>query len=379
MKRLLIPAILLVLHWTAFGQSQKWTEEKANDWYSHQSWLVGSNYIPAYADNQLEMWQSDTFDIDRINLELGWAESLGMTTMRVFLHDLLWKQDPGGFRRRIDKFLTVAKRHRIRPIFVIFDSCWDPYPAVGIQPKPRPGVHNSRWLQSPGAAALKDPRQYDRVLEYATNVVLAFADDDRILAWDVWNEPDNTNDSSYGKVEPPNKVELVQALLPRVFAYVRAGRPTQPLTSGLWKGDWSSPDKLSPIEKIQIEQSDFISFHNYGKPEEFEKRIQSLQQYHRPILCTEYMARPQGSTFQSILPVAKKYNVAAINWGFVAGRTQTWLPWDSWQHAYVDHQPPVWFHDIFQASGKPYSETEVAFIRDILAQEQRAKGRAAGK
>jgi hypothetical protein len=379
MKRLLIVFILLALNWTAFAQAQKWSEEKANDWYSHQPWLVGSNYIPAYADNQLEMWQSDTFDPDRINLELGWAESLGMNTMRVFLHDLLWRQDPSGFRRRIDKFLSVAKRHHIKPIFVIFDSCWDPYPAVGIQQRPRPGVHNSRWVQSPGAAALKDPTQYDRVLEYATNVVLAFADDDRILGWDVWNEPDNTNASSYGRTEPPNKVALVQALLPRAFAYVRAGRPTQPVTSGLWEGDWSSPDKLSAIEKIQIDQSDFLSFHNYGKPGDFEKRIQWLQQYHRPILCTEYMARPEGSTFQGILPVAKKYGVAAYNWGLVAGRTQTWLPWDSWLHPYVDRQPAIWFHEIFQTNGKPYSETEVAFIREIVAQEQKAKAHATGR
>ena len=330
---------------------------------------MGSNYIPAYASNQLEMWQAETFDADRVEMEFQWAERMGMNTMRVFLHDLLWKQDPNGFRKRIDKFLTVAKRHNIKPIFVLFDSCWDPFPDLGIQRPPRPGIHNSRWVQSPGAAALQDPKQHIRFLEYATNVVLAFADDDRILAWDVWNEPDNTNDSSYGKSEPTNKKALVLALLPKVFDFVRSGRPTQPLTSGLWHGDWSSPDKLTPIEKIQIEQSDMISFHNYGPPEEFEKRIEWLQAYKRPIFCTEYMARPTGSTFQAILPVAAKYKVAAINWGFAAGRTQTWLPWDSWQQPYTDRQPEVWFHDIFTTNGPPYRPEEVEFIRDIIASQ----------
>jgi hypothetical protein len=371
MKRLLIP-LILGLSCTAWAQSVKWSEEKANDWYARQPWLVGANYIPATAVNQLEMWQPDTFDLDRVNLEFYWAENLGMNTMRVFLHDLLWKQDPSGFRKRIDQFLGVAKKHHIRPILVLLDSCWDPFPELFHQRPPQPGIHNSRWLQSPGAKALADPKQELRILEYVQNVILAFADDDRILAWDVWNEPDNVNQGSYGRVEQPDKQKTVLALLPKIFQYARSGRPTQPVTSGVWKGDWSSPDKLSPFEKIQLEQSDIISFHNYGKPEEFEKRVGWLQQYKRPILCTEYMARPTGSTFEAILPIAKKNKVAAINWGLVAGKTQTWLPWDSWQHPYTDpnQQPAVWFHDIFRFNGTPYSQQEVDFIRQIIGDQQ---------
>jgi len=367
-------AIFLFLSVLAPAQTPQWSPEKANDWYAKQPWLVGSNYIPATAINQLEMWQAETFDSTRIDMELGWAESLGMNTMRVFLHDLPWQQDPGGFRRRIDRFLTIAKKHKIRPILVLFDSCWFPFPEVGIQPIPRRGVHNSGWVQSPGAKALTDPKQETRLLNYVQEVVLAFSTDDRVLAWDLWNEPDNTNGSSYGGTEPRNKVDRVRALLPEVYKYARAGLPTQPLTSGVWKsGDWSSPDKLDPIEKIQMELSDIVSFHNYGKPEEFEKRVQWLQAYHRPILATEYMARGNGSTFQGILPIAKKYRVAAYNWGFAAGKTQTWLPWDSWQHPYTDRQPELWFHDIFAANGTPYLQEEVDFIRSMTG------GKATGK
>ena len=104
-------------------------------------------------------------------------------------------------------------------------------------------------------------------------VIGAYRYDKRVLAWDLWNEPDNLNDSSYKSLEPPNKMQLVLALLPKVFAWARAVDPLQPLTSGVWKGDWSSPEKLSPIEKIQLEQSDVISFHNYDGPAEFEKRV----------------------------------------------------------------------------------------------------------
>jgi Cellulase (glycosyl hydrolase family 5) len=347
--------------------SPRWTETAANAWYAKQPWLVGSNYIPATAINELEMWQADTFDPQRIDTELGWAQSIGLNTMRVFLHDLLWQQDPDGFKKRIDTFLSIAAKHHIKPLFVLFDSCWDPNPHLGKQRAPTPGVHNSGWVQSPGAKALQDPQQYPRLEGYVKGVVGSFAKDDRILGWDVWNEPDNTNEPAYSKLEPPNKVELVQALLPKAFEWARSVHPTQPLTSGAWKGDWSDPSKLGPTEKIQIELSDAISFHNYDKPEEFEKRVIWLQQYHRPIICTEYMARGNGSFFQGTLPIAKKYHVAAINWGLVAGKTQTYLPWDSWKHPYTDREPAIWFHEIFRTDGQPYSQDEVAFIRTITA------------
>jgi Cellulase (glycosyl hydrolase family 5) len=356
-RRIVSLLVLLLAGTTLPAAPKPWPQNKANAWYRQQPWLVGSNYIPSNAINQLEMWQAATFDPQRIDTELGWAESLGMNTMRVFLHDLLWEQDQAGFRQRLDTFLTIANKHHIRPLLVLFDSCWDPNPQLGPQRAPKPGVHNSGWMQSPGAGALDNPAQYPRLKAWVKGVVGAFAKDRRILGWDVWNEPDNTNDGSY--TDPPDKVQRVLVLLPQAFAWARSVHPVQPLTSGIWKGDGS------PTEKIQLENSDVISFHSYDPPDEFESRVKSLTHYGRPILCTEYMARPRGSTFASILPVAKKYDVGAMNWGFVQGKTQTYLPWDSWQHPYVDHPPEVWFHDIFYPDGKPYRQEEVEFIRAI--------------
>jgi hypothetical protein len=349
----------------AHGQSSRWTAEQAEQWYQHQPWLVGSNFIPADAINELEMWQATSFDAAEIDKELGWAQGLGMNTMRVFLHDLVWEQDSAGFKNRIEEFLSIASRHHIRPIFVLFDSCWDPYPKLGPQRPPIPGVHNSGWVQSPGAKALSDPAQEGRLRDYVEGVVGAFRADPRVLAWDVWNEPSNTNGGAYGKVELKNKGEYVRNLLPKVFAWAREAHPSQPLTSGLWEGDWSSPEKLDPIGRIQLEQSDVISFHNYSWPEDFEKHVEWLEPYHRPILCTEFMARPVGSTFDGILPIAKKHHVAAINWGLVAGKTQTYLPWDSWQKPYVLEPPQVWFHEVFHADGSPYREREAEMIREL--------------
>lgn len=345
------------------GQDARWSEAKANDWYTQQPWLVGANFVPSNAVNELEMWQADTFDPKEIDREFEWAQGIGMNTMRVFLHNLLWEQDPAGFQKRVDQFLAIASAHHIRPIFVLFDSCWDPDPKLGPQRPPIPGVHNSGWVQAPGRQILKDSAQYPRLKAYVQGIVGAFASDQRVLAWDVWNEPDNTNGSSYGRLEPDNKADLVLALLPQVFAWAREAHPIQPLTSGVWKGDWSALERMSPMARVQITQSDVITFHDYEWPENFEARIRMLQQYHRPIICTEYMARGAGSVFDLALPLAKQYHVGAINWGLVKGRSQTYLPWDSWQHPYIAETPTVWFHDVFYEDGTPYRVREAELIR----------------
>lgn len=347
--------------------TQRWSQSQAAAWYARQPWLIGANYVPASAINQLEMWQSETFDPERIDQELGWAQALGMNTMRVFLHDLLWQQDSEGFRQRLERFLQIASRHGIRPMLVLFDSCWDPQPHLGPQPAPRPGVHNSGWVQSPSASALADPAEYARLQSYVTGIVGAFATDTRILAWDVWNEPTNVNDSIFPGAEAPNKVDLVLALLPQVFAWARAAGATQPLTSALWaaEDDWSSPRRMKAIERIQLSQSDILSFHNYQDPREFQRHLQWLISYHRPIILSEYLARGFGSTIEGILPIARRHKVGAINWGLVAGKTQTYFPWDSWQKPYVDRPLKIWHHDLLRADGSPYSHTEATCIRDL--------------
>ncbi|HVI79055.1 MAG TPA: hypothetical protein VM715_13000, partial [Candidatus Acidoferrum sp.] len=239
-SRLAVFVILILLGTSNFliAQTERWTEEKAKGWYDQQAWLVGSNYIPTDAINELEMWQPQTFDPQEIDKELGWAENMGMNTMRVFLHDLPWQADPVGFKRRIDQFLEISSRHHIKPLFVLFDSCWDPNPKLGVQHPPIPGVHNSGWVQSPGAAALKDPGQQERLRAYVVGVIGGFANDSRVLGWDVWNEPSNTNNGSYGKQEPKNKAQLVEEMLPKVFAWAREAHPSQPLTSGVWDIDF---------------------------------------------------------------------------------------------------------------------------------------------
>jgi hypothetical protein len=351
----------------ALADTTQWPVAKANAWYAKQGWLVGANYIPADAINQLEMWQAETFNPAQIDKELGWAESIGMNTMRVYLHDKLWEQDAPGFKKRIDAFLGLASKHKIKPLLVFFDSCWDPDPKLGPQKAPTPGVHNSGWVQSPGKAGLANVANYPRLRAYVQDVMRTFANDERILGWDLWNEPDNAlGGSGPEAAEGKEKIRLVTALLPRVFEWAREADPSQPITSGVWiRDDWASKDKLTPIERTQLEQSDVITFHVYDWPEVLERKIVQLKTYRRPIICTEYLARGAGSTFDTSLPVAVKHNVGMINWGLVDGKSQTRFPWDSWQKPYTNGGPVVWHHDVFHADGKPYRQAEVDQIRAL--------------
>jgi Cellulase (glycosyl hydrolase family 5) len=345
----------------ASAEPARWSVDRANRWYQAQGWLVGGNYVTSTAINQLEMFQPGTYDPRRIDDELRVARVLGFNTVRVFLHDLLWAQDRQGFARRLAQFVAIAASRGIKPLFVLFDSCWDPHPALGAQRAPTPGVHNSGWVQGPGAEHVDDARYRGVLQDYVTGVLSLFRNDNRVLGWDLWNEPDNPA-AVYRKVERKDKLDVVATLLPQVFQWARAVDPVQPLTSGVWQGSWGSG--RSAIAGIQLDNSDVITFHSYAKPAEFERRIAELAPLGRPILCTEYLARSLGSTVEGILPVAKQHNVGAFNWGLVAGKTQTYLPWDSWDHP--DLTPPAeWFSDLLQLDGRPYLDSDVRTIRNV--------------
>ena len=348
----------------------RWTASRANKWYkSQQQWIIGSNYAPAYASNQIEMFSAETFNITAIDRELEVAAKLGMNSMRVFLHNLLWEKDSQGFLERLREFLSVAAdKYGIRIMFVLFDSCWAPHPHLGQQEAPIAGVHNSRWVQAPGAKLLSNRTRYPALKEYVQGVVSAFKDDERVLVWDVWNEPDNLNAGIFKEL--PNKQELIADLLPQVFQWIRDVGPIQPLTSGVWHNDLNAV-----IPQLQLMESDIISFHQYSNALDFQLFIKRLKwiinwrhhDFKRPIFCTEWLARTVGSTVEAILPVARRLNIAMYNWGLVAGKTQTYYPYDSWRDPYVGgHKLSLWFHDLFNTDLSPYSQAEYDFIQSVI-------------
>lgn len=335
------------------GQPQKpqrWPADKANAWYAKQPWLVGCNFIPSTAVNQLEMWQAESFDPATLDKELGWAASLGMNCVRVYLHDLAWQADADGFKKRMGRYLELADKHKIRTIFVIFDACWLPDPKVGKQPEPVPGVHNSGWVQSPAHDLVTRPKEWDRLKKYVRDVVGHFGQDERILLWDVYNEPGNS------KLD-----ERSLPLLEAVFSWARAAKPSQPLSAGVWYGN-------KTLNDYQLEASDVITFHNYNDAANLKAEIASLKKLGRPVICTEWMARTRNSTVETHLPIFKEANVGCLCWGLVRGKTNTIYPWNSPKGA---KEPAVWFHDLLRPDGAAYNPAEAAVFLRLTG---RAKG-----
>ena len=329
----------------------KWDIKKANDWYAKQPWFVGCNYIPSDAINQLEMFQKDTFNSERINQELTWAEELGFNALRVFLHYLLWQDNFSGFKKRLNQFLQLCQKHNIKVLFVLFDDMWNQDPKIGLQPDPIPGVHNSGWLASPGRKYVLDETYFPDLKDYVQDIINYYALDDRILGWDLYNEPGNMG--MRNKSLP---------LLIASFCWARESNPSQPITVGIWQLHLKSKT-WKALGNVSIQCSDIISFHDYREIDKTSETIQELRKHERPILCTEYLARTLNNQFQTHLPIFKKYKIGAFNWGLISGKTQTIY---SWLSKKGDPTPEMWYHDIFYEDGKAYSIEEINFLKSLL-------------
>jgi hypothetical protein len=327
--------------------SAVWSKQKAKDWHEKQGWVSGCNFQPSSAINQIEMWSAETFDTVTINKELYWAEELGFTAMRVYLSSVVWKNDPEGLKDRIDKYLAISDKHHIKSIFVFFDDCWNKESEYGKQPDPEPGIHNSGWVQDPSYSLRQDTVSLFPVLEkYVKDVMGHFKSDRRILLWDLYNEPGN---SDYGISSLP--------LLKNVFGWAREIKPEQPVSAGIWYF------KCNELNVFQVENSDVITYHNYLEPPKHQLWINFLKMYDRPMICTEYMARKNDSKFQNILPLLKENNIGAINWGFVSGKTNTIFAWS--EPLPNQKEPELWFHDIYRQDKTPFDPEEINVIKSL--------------
>jgi hypothetical protein len=323
-----------------------WSIEKANNWYKEHKWISGANFLPSTAINQLEMWQADTFDPTTIDKELGWAQSIGFNTMRVYLHSLAWKQDKEGFKSRMDQYLTIANKHQIKTIFVFFDDCWNKQAKIGKQPAPKLGIHNSGWVQDPGDPNSKQEENFGALEKYVKDVMTHFKTDKRILLWDLYNEPGNSG-----------KLTTSLPLLKSIFTWARAVNPEQPISAGLWAWDYNE------LNAFQALNSDVITYHDYEEPKWHQRVLEMLKSHGRPMICTEYMARTRGSRFENVMPILKKENIGAINWGLVDGKSNTKYAWDT--PIKTGAEPKEWFHEVFRKDGKPYKVAEVEIIKKL--------------
>lgn len=339
----------------------RWSQDRARSWADETGWLNGCNFSPSTAANQLELWQADTFDPETIDRELGWAATTaGLNTIRLFLHDLAWQVDPAGFLDRVDRVLDLAAGHGISVMPVLFDGIWDPDPRPGPQRAPRPGIHNSTWLQGPGAAVLDDRSRWPSLRPYVEAVLERFGDDGRVVAWDLFNEPDSPN-VAYARRDPANKPDLVADLLEQVWDWAEAVDPVQPLTVGVYLFPNRHPERASRVGRIALERSDIVSFHCYQGEAGLREAIATLRSQGRPLVCTEWMGRP-GSPV-ALAQVLHDEGVGAYMWGLVDGRTQTRFPWTSWLRRTGPDAP--WFHDLLHSDGRAYDEQEVALLRSL--------------
>jgi len=369
----------------AARSTTRWSVERAQDWFRQQPWRKGANFLPSTASSQLEMFQPETWDEATITRELGWAKDFGYNLVRVFLHDLLWQSEGSQFLDRVDRFLGIADAQGIGTMLVLFDGCWDPFPHLGPQLQPRPRVHNSRWVQSPGAEALTNlDKHVTRLESYVTAVVGRFANDSRVVMWDLFNEPDNANVHNYGydgarvpvaadakgtELRPFEKAVGARALLEKTVAWARQLNPSQPLTVPVFTddptGDLAADALKRDTYNWTLQAVDVVTFHNYNPVAGVAIDIKQLRGRvgGRPLVCSEYMARTTGSTFDPVLGFLQQHLVWAVNWGWVSGKSQTIFPWDSWNKNYPA-EPKLWHHDVLRSSGKLYLAIEGAYIKN---------------
>jgi hypothetical protein len=351
-----------------------WSADRAWDWYSRQGWLRGFNYVPAYAGNSTEFWQEDDFNEYKIANELKWASDWGYNTARVFLQYIVWRDNPEKYKERIDRFLSIAVKKGISTLPVIFDDCaaykaeylhrWtldgvglgisgEPkdrqllqwrQPELGLQPAPVPGVHNSVWTPCPGSAIADDPKQYPDLRNYTRDIIGSFGTDERVLMWDLYNEPHNAS-----------RKERSIPLVEDSFTWAREVNPDQPLTICIGFA-------FDPVDQIAAEQSDIVSFHSYSAIDTLKEQVEGLKKLGYPLLLTEWMARTYGSSMKEILPYLNEEKIGCYQWGLVSGKTQTRFPWTTQKGT---PEPDLWFHDIMRSDGAPYDIEEYRLMNKL--------------
>ena len=334
-----------VLHAIAQDSTFRWSNQKAWNWYNHQPWYCGFNYIPAYAINYTAMWDKTSFDSAAIDKELTLAESTGMNVLRAVLQFAVYDDDSAYFLNTLETFLNICDKHHIKFLPSFFDDCAfgiNSDPTIGKQPEPLKGWYAWAWSPSPGHSLVLDTTSYPRIEKYVKAIMQKFKNDPRILIWDLYNEPTN---GGMGSATFP--------LLKKVIAWAQSVNVSQPLTISMF-------DNNQRLNAIIIAASDIITFHNYGNKEDLIKEINNLKQYNRPIICTEWMNRPNGSTIENNLPVFYNEKIGCMLWGLVNGKTQTDLPWG---HRPGDPPPAIWQHDLFHGDFKPYKTEEIEGIK----------------
>lgn len=353
----------------------KWSADRAWEWYNSRPWIRGCNYMSADCANRIDQWQEYGFEqrLSTTEKEFALMQTLGYNSIRIVPEFIVWVKERLGFLDRFERYIALAARYGISVMVVLGNDCCPPYEEALRRTVLGPqsvdwGYHGGRKvsqhgrLDGPGYSLLDDPEYAVKYYEFVSELVTKYKDDERIIVWDVFNEPGNGRRES-----------MSFPYLQKLLEIIRAIDPIQPLTIGIWSQS-TDLDRLKDIEKFGLENSDVISYHNYGSYECNVRELRLLKKLGRPVLNTEWLNRCAGNTIEEIFPLLYLENVGSYHWGFVAGKYQTFEPWEHiWTgynkdpSRYADFDFTKWFHDLYRPSHRPYNPKEVELIQRFCA------------
>ena len=352
--------------------NERWSKEKAWEFWNSNPWMVGCNYVPALTPG-LSIWQSDTIEeiLPSVEKELELMKEIGFNTVRMWLDFNLWHHERDEYLDRVDRVLGILSSYGIRLMPVIFNDCVSfgkpkditIHKPVGKQ-KWDKGYHGGH-KDSPHVVPTEQPYGWIRWDEedqrpiceqYIRDLVKRFKDDERIIMWDLWNEPGN---SKRGDMSIP--------YLKRVFEIAREENASQPLTVGVWcyppNYGVDESVELTPIQRLALDLSDIITFHNYSSIDEVKACVKALEKEGRPMANTEWLHRILGNTILEQLPLYYEKKIGSVHWGLVAGHGQFYLPWEWLKAARPELDYTLWQHDIFNEDFTPYDEKEIELFK----------------
>ena len=374
MKKLMLMVAAFCAAGVVFAErTGPWTKEQAWDWYKKQPWIRGCNYMPASCANRADQWQAlgAKEHFEEMDRELAVGEKIGFNAMRIIVELQgfgIWLVDHDGFMSRFEQALQILDKHKMRAIVVLGNDCMRPK-QIWQLPKPGPqpcdiGYHGGRKLSQHGSfpgemghSQVDDPELKPKFYAMCEELLVKYRTDPRILFWNVWNEPGSSGRGE-ASLEP----------LREMFQLAWKIDPVQPLAADVWQGHYgmSEQDK-NKAQRLAGQLSDIISYHCYAKFEDHVRIVSKLKRYYgRPLVNTEWLARIQHNDVFDNYPMMFLEGIGAVNWGFVAGKYQTYEPWES-MWAQVEKGDPrakeydltKWFHDLLRPSLRPYDPREI--------------------
>lgn len=263
--------------------------------------IRGANYVPSWASTSIGAWKN--YDPEQTDRELGYAERLRLNSVRVFLQYVAYEDDPAGFVRKLEDFVGRCDRRGIRPLFVLFDSCFGDEPSMA-------KIDSPTWVNNPGFSRLGDRPALER---YVRSVVAPFRGDPRVLGWDVMNEPM----ADFNHVTRAER-DAIWDFVRHFCAFTKRIDPTHPITVG-----------EAVVEYLQKTAGhvDFLSVHSYAADAEgFKQDLDLARRYGKssgkPVVVTECGNPGAGQKYEMVFDVLGKEKLGFYFWELMIGKIQ---------------------------------------------------------